>query len=121
MDNKNMKEKFLKIISTTGVTIASFVIPFIVLADTGSRSVSSGGSSGGASFPNPTSQTSINDLIVALLDIVVQIGTVVAVLFLVYSGFLFVLWTIIGGIIILGAFALSEIIRNTARNLGANV
>jgi len=88
-------------------------------------------------FENPINKQSLKDVVVAILDFVVEVGTIIAVLFLVYAGFLFVFargsesmldkakqtffWTIVGGVVILGAFVLSDIIKETARGLGANV
>ena len=68
-----------------------------------------------------------------ILKAVVQLGSVVLVLMLVYTGFLFVtaqgaeeklsnarnalLWTVIGGLILLGASAISAVIQDTVSNL----
>lgn len=68
-----------------------------------------------------------------ILDIVVKIGTPIAVLFIIYSGFLFVtargdsgqitkaketfMWTIIGTLILFGARLLGTILENTAKEL----
>jgi len=86
---------------------------------------------------NPIDATNIYELIYAVLDVVIKLGAVVVVFFLVYSGFLFVtaqgnedkiskakgafLWTVVGAIVLLGAFTLSEIVCNTANQLGAGV
>lgn len=76
-------------------------------------------------------------LINAVLKVVVSIGTIIVVLALVYAGFLFIaargnpekinqaksvfLWTVVGAIVLLGAEALSQVVQNTARELGVNV
>lgn len=89
------------------------------------------------SFPNPIKQQSLMDLVNAILEVVVQFGAVLAVFFLIYSGFLFVsargnpgaiqkaqqtfFYTIIGGLIVLGAFVISEIIANTADSFGVSI
>lgn len=81
------------------------------------------------SFPNPIKQQSITELVNKILSVVIDIGAIVAVFFVIYSGFLFVkaqgnpgelekakktfLYTIIGGVIILGAFVISEAIQGT--------
>jgi NADH:ubiquinone oxidoreductase subunit 6 (subunit J) len=86
---------------------------------------------------NPIKQTSIYGLIGAVLQFVVKIGAVVVVFFIIYAGFQFVtaqgneekissarksfMWTIIGGLILLGAMTLSGVVCNTANQLGANV
>lgn len=88
-------------------------------------------------FPNPINQNSLLELINAILRIVLQIGAILAVFFVIYSGFLFVtargnpgkieaaqktfFYTIIGGLIILGAFVISEIIQSTVESFGVKV
>jgi hypothetical protein len=82
-----------------------------------------------AAFENPLGNTSIQGLVTTLLTVLVRIGAVLCVFFLILSGFNFVVaqgnpgeikkakemfkWTIIGGLITMGAFAISEIIKNT--------
>ncbi len=82
---------------------------------------------------NPISVNSFPDFIALLLKIAVQIGFPVAVLFIIYSGFLFVkaqgnekeletakkslTWTIIGTAVLLGASVLSYAIQNTINQL----
>jgi uncharacterized membrane protein len=84
---------------------------------------------------NPIQSNDIYGLMAAILDFVVKIGAVVVVFFVIYSGFQFVtaqgsdekiskakktfMWTIIGGLILLGAMTLSNVICNTAKQLGA--
>lgn len=69
----------------------------------------------------------------AILDGVVEIGTIILTLALVYVGFLFVvaqgneeklknargalMWTVIGGLVLLGAKAIGLAIQATASNL----
>lgn len=85
------------------------------------------------SFPNPVGKNSINEILTAVLDFLTAIGAVLAVLFTVYAGFLFVtargdegaitkakqtlFWTLIGALVVLGAYALAEVIENTANQL----
>jgi len=86
---------------------------------------------------NPIKSGDIYSLMAAILDFVVKIGAVVVVFFLIYSGFQFVtaqgsedkisqakknfMWTIIGALILLGAMTLSNVVCNTANQLGAKV
>jgi hypothetical protein len=88
-------------------------------------------------FKSPIGATSFSELIYNMLDAIVKIGAGFVVLFIVYAGFLFVLargnesqitkaksifyWTILGAIILLGAEALSQVVCNTANQLGAGV
>ncbi|MEA2701529.1 MAG: hypothetical protein QOE22_238 [Candidatus Parcubacteria bacterium] len=101
-----------------------------------------GGSAGTTGNCGTTSGTLVNPLKVcsleALLDLVlvavIRIGTIVLIMMLVWVGFLFVtargneeklrdarrafFWTIIGGLILLGARGLSAVIQSTANTLG---
>ncbi len=97
------------------------------------RDGSIGVSGGSGKLDNPISVNSFPDFIALLLKIAVQIGFPVAVLFIIYSGFLFVkaqgnekeletakksiTWTIIGTAVLLGASVLSYAIQNTINQL----
>ena len=86
---------------------------------------------------NPINAKSIDDLIKMILKIVIAIGTPVAVLFLIYSGFKFVMargkpteledarktfrWTLVGIAILLGASVLAAVIKGTVNQLGAGI
>lgn len=86
---------------------------------------------------NPIKETSIYGLISVVLEFVVKIGAVVVVFFIIYAGFQFVtaqgsedkissakksfFWTIIGALVLLGAMTLSDVVCNTANQLGASV
>jgi hypothetical protein len=77
---------------------------------------------------NPLEVNSITDLLEALLGIVIVLATPVVVFFIIYSGFLYVTargnaeqvkqanrsltYAIIGGVIVIGAFAVAEIVKN---------
>lgn len=83
---------------------------------------------------NPLKVTSIEGLIAAIIEIVVKIGAPLIVLFIIYSGFLFVkaqgneeklkeakkalAWTVVGAAILLGAWLIAEVIQGTIKNLG---
>lgn len=112
----------------------------------GSSQTTSGGSSqttpGGSNQSSgaiPTLQNplhninSFDDLLSAILAGVVRIGAVLLVLMLVYVGFLFVvaqgnpekvsqarsalIWTVIGGLILLGAEAIHQVIQSTVNSI----
>jgi len=86
---------------------------------------------------NPIASRDIYALVNAILSFVVKIGAVVVVFFIIYAGFQFVMaqgsddkitkakttffWTIVGALILLGAMTLSNVVCNTANQLGANV
>ena len=100
-----------------------------------------GGSSPGSvdlsvKLVNPlTGINSVPDLVIALLKIAMSIGIWVAVLFIVYSGFLFIkargseaelkkakstfLWTVVGTAILLGAYVIALAVQGTITQLGA--
>lgn len=92
------------------------------------------GSSQGVTLINPLGAgTSLPILLKDILQFVVQIGTVIIILMLVYVGFLFVtaqgndskiseartalLWTVVGALILLGAQAISLGIQSTVQAL----
>lgn len=86
---------------------------------------------------NPIGTDSIQGLVSAILDVIVAIGTPIAVVFLIFSGFKFVfargnsskltearetfIWTIVGIVILLGARLLSEVVKGTVEQLGAGI
>jgi hypothetical protein len=82
---------------------------------------------------NPLNAKSIPQLLTVILDAIVYLGTIFLVLMLVYVGFLFVaargkpedlkkarealLWTVVGGLLLLGASGLSIVIQSTVEAL----
>jgi type III secretory pathway component EscU len=81
---------------------------------------------------NPLSVKSIQDLLVAILNIVMILMIPVIVFFIIYAGFLYVTargnaeqvkqatraltYAIIGGVLVVGAFAIAEIIKATVQS-----
>jgi hypothetical protein len=100
---------------------------------TGNQNGSGGqtGNQNGGIVPltNPITAQNIQQLVAKVLELVVKVGAPVILFFLIYVGFLFatargnvaqlekakraLIWTLIGGLIILGAQVLSSIIQNT--------
>lgn len=94
---------------------------------------SGGASSGTGTLVNPLKADSLEGLLALIVRAVVRIGTIILVLALIWVGFLFVaargneeklrnarqafFWTIIGGLILLGAEGLSRVIQSTASAL----
>jgi len=82
---------------------------------------------------NPLQVGSITDLILLILEAVVYLGSIFLVLMLVYTGFLFVkaqgnpeeikkarealLWTVIGGLLLLGAEGLALVLQATVESI----
>ena len=121
-----MKQK----ISLIGVNLLALVLllwPMIggLMAQTGPNA--------GGFFKNPLNADSFPELLGLILNAVTQVGIVVVTFFIIYAGFLFVKaqgnpdglksakeaikWTIIGSAIVLGAYAIKEIIYNTVSGL----
>ncbi len=77
---------------------------------------------------NPLAFTDLTDLFEAILEVVIVLATPVIIFFVIYAGFLYVtargnaeqvqqatralLYAVIGGVIVLGAFAMMTIIGN---------
>ena len=127
-----------------GIGVLLFVSPLVVFADvtssggfTGVTSVGGSSVGGGvATVQNPLGGiNSFCGLIKAILGAVIQIGIPIAVLFIVFAGFKFVLargnagkleearknlmYTLIGIGIFLGAWLIAVVIANTVNSLGA--
>lgn len=91
------------------------------------------GTSGGVTLMNPLKVDSLEELLALVLSAIVRIGTIILTLMLIWVGFLFIkargnpteisaarkalLWTIIGGLILLGAEAIGQVIKATANTL----
>lgn len=118
---KNKIKKFTYVIS--GI-VSSIALNLVIFSTAYAQKIS---------FPNPIKTTDIRDLVEKVLDIVVEFGAIIAVFFLIYAGFLFVkaqgndselqkaketfFWTIVGGMIVLGAHVLSRVIKNTVESI----
>ncbi len=88
---------------------------------------------GPTKFPNPIQATSLNGLLRDLMRIVIELGAIAVVLFIMYAGYLFVTargdtkqiesakgtltWTIIGGMVLLGAQVIADAIQGTVNEL----
>ena len=118
-------KKYIYIFRTLFLTLilSSITVPVLIMAS----------SSNSGRIGNPISSNTFADFASKILDIVIQIGFIVVVFFIVYSGFLFVsargseekittaktafLWTIIGAAILLGAKVLETAVQNTINQL----
>lgn len=92
-----------------------------------------GGASGG--LQNPLKFNTLSEFLEGLLTVVIQIGYLVAVFFIIYSGYKFVtaqgnpkeiedakkmlLWTVIGTAILIGAHVISAAIKATVDSLSS--
>ncbi|MDB5264744.1 MAG: hypothetical protein JWN64_315 [Parcubacteria group bacterium] len=124
---------FIFLLATT------FSVPFFAAAEVdsvnpGNKEIDSVNPGPSTGLQNPLKNiNNLNDLLNVILSAVIEIGTIVLVLMLVYTGFKFVLaqgnaeelknarsmliWTVIGGLILLGAQAISAVIQATANTL----
>ena len=111
---------------------------FIKIANAQSRTASDPTSSG-LKFQNPigNSVSDLPSLIAKLLEFVTRVGAAAVVFMVIYSGFLFVkaqgdpeeikkakstfLWTVVGGVVLLGAATLAALIESTVQGLGAGI
>ncbi len=82
---------------------------------------------------NPLGAKSLDGFVASLLGVVVKLGSIVAALFIIYAGFMYVtaqgneeklqkakmsmMWTIIGSAILLGAQVIANAVANTVREL----
>lgn len=136
MNKKNILSLFI-----LGVMMMIFIAPILVLAapEGGDSGSGEGGDSGAGTsmnikIDNPFKQDTIKGLIETIVnDILLPIGGVVAVLMIIYAGFLFVtargneaqitkakdalLYAVIGAAILLGAWVISQAITTTIDQL----
>lgn len=128
----------MKKLISTGAFVAILILPTFALAAVGDAGAAYApdhiDAGSGITLVNPLGDASLNGFLLSVLDFVIEVGTVVVPLMLVYVGFLFVtaqgkpealntakkafLWTLIGGLILLGARVIAETIANTVSSLG---
>jgi len=121
--------KIKSLVSSVVSTVVWSSIIFLLVAVKSTHAATNCGGTGGG-LQNPLrSICSFEDFVELLLQAVIRIGLPIAVLFIVYAGFLFVtaqgnvtkleeakrtfLYTIIGVTIFLGSWALALIVKNT--------
>ncbi|MFA6445914.1 MAG: hypothetical protein WCW14_01535 [Candidatus Paceibacterota bacterium] len=118
-----MKIKTITIKILSAIILCSAFIPSYIFANAD------------PTIENPTNATSITNFINIVVDKVVQVGLVFLILAIIYVGYLFVMargntakleearkaffYTIIGGLILLGAQLFALIIEETVKSLGA--
>lgn len=93
----------------------------------------SNSNAGGQTIINPLKANSLDELLLAILRGVIQLGTIFLVLALVWTGFLFVyaqgaeeriknaraalMWTVVGGLLLLGAQGIALVLQATVNAL----
>ena len=118
-----MKNKFKKIIFTT-LVLSIILLPVLSFADSsGTIGLDSG------KIENPINAQTLDGLIKTILEGILKIGIPIIALAIIYCGFLFVsargnpesikkakdalIYTLIGAAILLGAWAIALLIKNT--------
>jgi len=99
--------------------------------DEGEGGVAGGGEGDVSIIANPLKANTVSELLVNILDLITQIGVVVVTMGIIYAGFLYATargnkdkvskaheafyWTIVGSAIVLGAFAITKVVSDTAQ------
>lgn len=120
------------------ISVSLFVVPAVMFAQTPvpvTTAPTPVSTQGSYQVPNPLAAQSFCGLVKNLLQAALAIGIPIAVLFIVYAGFKFVMaqgnstklqdarnnfmWTVVGIGIFLGAWLLASVVANTVNALGA--
>lgn len=107
--------------------------PVFAFAQTSPNNPQSPSTQASGGLVNPLSVSTLDGFLTAILNGIVQIGTIILIMMLVYVGFLFVaargnaeklqgaksalVWTVIGGLILLGATAIQLVITGTVNSV----
>ena len=127
---KNQKNRNLLVSISVIVSLLFLLIPIVIFAQASTGS----GSADVFQIENPIKADSLQGLLYDILSIIVQIAIPVLVVATIYVGFLFVSAggnpgkignaqkaatnLLIGSLIVLGAFAIAEGIKNTVEQIG---
>lgn len=119
-----MKNKIILILSNLLITGVFFIPSMVSLSAQGG---------GVGILVNPLKDDTITELMGTILNAVVQIGLVVVTFFIIYAGYKYVtargnpgalkeahqaiLWTLIGSAVVIGAYAIRQIVYDTVTNL----
>jgi hypothetical protein len=119
----------LKRLVLRGYALALFFVAEVGMAQT-SRTP---GSDGTEALTNPLQSDTIEGFLNNIVDVLVIFALPIIVFFIMYAGFLFVtargseeqikkartalLWAVVGGVIVMGAKIISEVIQGTAQAL----
>ncbi len=135
---KTFFKKYFFVSLITCILSLSFLPSSLYSQDGGNPGAGGGNPGGGSSYPikiaNPFKQSSITDLITIIIkEILMPIGAVIAVLMIMYAGFMYVTaqgnstkiteatkalkYAVIGSAILIGAWTISEAIRATVGQL----
>jgi hypothetical protein len=126
----NLPSTFYSLILTCLILPTSFL--FAQTSTTAIPPPNAGAPVGATTLVNPLRIGSIEDLLVAILNILIIIAIPIVVFFIIYSGFLYVTargnaqqveqatrsltYSVIGGVLIIGAVAIAGIVENLVRS-----
>ncbi len=110
---------------------------FILMALPGFALATKNPSTESSRISNPIKANSIQELLTSILKVIIAIGVPISVFFIIYAGFKFVmakgnpgkideartflLWTIVGIVVLLGAQLLATILEGTVKSLSSGV
>lgn len=115
-----------------------YTIPFVLFSVSVLRAYAQSGGGNSSACPdgrlcNPLKIGTIDGFLVAIIQILVVFATPIIVLFIMYAGYLFVtaqgdtgkledakralLWSVVGGVIVLGAELIAQVIKGTVTGL----
>ena len=121
----------------SGLTFLLFWVPIITFAQPQDSGPGTSNTSGSLSFAlnNPLAFDSLEGFIVAILRVLIVLLTPIVVIFIILAGFKYVTargnpgqiqeatqaltYAVIGGVLIIGAVAIAEIIKNLIGSFGA--
>jgi hypothetical protein len=120
-----------KFLITLILTVLIMSPVLIMAVDEGEGGVAGGGEGDVSIIANPLKANTVSELLVNILDLITQIGVVVVTMGIIYAGFLYATargnkdkvskaheafyWTIVGSAIVLGAFAITKVVSDTAQ------
>lgn len=121
--------RYARLAYVFGALLPSFALAQSNNPSSGSNNPSTGSNPGATTLTNPLHATSISELIANIIDVILVFATPLIVLMIMYAGFLFVtargnegqvesakkalLWSVVGGVIVLGARIISTVIEGT--------
>jgi Type IV secretion system pilin len=104
------------------------ILPLALFLISAEQALAQGGATAPVQLKNPLKATSIQGLLLDILNILIILAVPIIVFFIIYAGFLYttargnasqieqatraLTYAVIGGVLIIGAVAIAEIVRN---------
>ena len=120
------------------LSLMTLLLPTIIFAQTSGNPPGTTPSGGGLSYSlkNPISDfPDLQSLVVAIINVIIIIATPIVIFFIIFAGFSYVTargnpakiqeatrsltYAVIGGVLIIGAFAIAEIIKNLVNSFAS--